>query len=782
MRSLLLALLWCWIAWSPLATAGNPKVEMAYFLDTHSNLGIEDLLDASTTTYFHALEQPTLVVGYSRYPLWLKITLPANDSAYNTLQLDGFLLSQIDVYQSIDGQPPQHPHIQHQHRQHQHRQHPQLFSNRFAITPVASTLWVRVSANSAMHLSTSLSSTSLSGTATDHNTAHDFSLLVFALTLSMGLVGVILHTQSQQTMQQPLQQNRLSLVSLQGLLLVLSGINLPMISALGFNSNALTAALLLTFLLHVSDATQAQPWWSVRNLRIVRSIMAVLLIACLWSAPLSLTLLLLVCLLSYALWAPFAHIHVSRHTFKSSLKLITADALFWLICIGISSLQTGWWPYPQHSELIWCISLILLSISLVFLQLRAFINEHRTASLLANDALQPRPEREVFKNLAPQPIIASPTLLPRAKLGMRQEDEEDRLHDHLSIIQQESPASHLIAQEHTANLESQAFNLRVVGHELLQELESLAYAQQTPLLFAIKPGTHTHLIGAAEGLMTLLQLLTKHSLQLSPAPSISSPVGAISVRIEDEGIENTGIENEGIRDESISDINNSEQQYPVLLKCHLRDSSCLSEEKILLLNTPVKHWTDQQLAQLQLDYPHLLAAKQLIEKLQGQLLLYAEGAATTCYTLTLPMQTAQAHQPEPPKSFLTLKDKKILLMTYDGEYGMTMAEQAGGQDIPLSLALSISQARRNLQYSHQTDAQFDLLVFDCSHAEETLQAFISEIHSTLPGYVTTPLLLLHHINQTLPPDNRHQHAHKSSAFAQLGALINSLLSNPAFSR
>jgi hypothetical protein len=248
-------------------------------------------------------------------------------------------------------------------------------------------------------------------------------------------------------------------------------------------------------------------------------------------------------------------------------------------------------------------------------------------------------------------------------------------------------------------------------------------------------------------------------------------INTISVRIEDETLPETDYPN---------------HQNPLLLKSHVRDTSCLNEEHIHWLNQSLDKLTDSQIAQLLSAYPHLISAKHWVEQLQGKLHIHLEGSATTCYSTSLLMQSVQIHQPEPPQSFLTLKDKKILLMTYDGEYGMTMTEQASSQDIPMSLALSISQARRNLQYTQHTDAQFDLLVLDCSQAEETLHAFISEIHSTMPGYAKTPMLLLHKLSQTLPPlmgnEGDHvKHATKSSAFVQLGALITGLLSKPLLS-
>ena len=305
----------------------------------------------------------------------------------------------------------------------------------------------------------------------------------------------------------------------------------------------------------------------------------------------------------------------------------------------------------------------------------------------------------------------------------------------------------------------------------MQQLENITHRVQSPLLFAIKPGTHTHFIGAADALMSVLQQLAKHSLQMNTLnlpthlsqQEAKKRVNTISVRIEDEILEETDY---------------AAQQHPVLLKSHLRDNSCLNDESIHWLNQTFDQLTESQITQLQSAYPYLFAAKHLVEQLHGKLHIHPEGAATTCYSVSLTMHSVQNHQPEPPQSFLTLKDKKILLMTYDGEYGMTMTEQASGQDIPMSLALSISQARRNLQYSQHTDAQFDLLVLDCSQAEEALNAFISEIHSAMPGYAQTPLLLLHQLTETLPHGDRYRHATKPSAFVQLGALITSLFNKP----
>ncbi len=755
-----LLLLWlCVFANLVYATNNTPTIH--YFLDTHANLTIDDLQNNPTDIAFHVTDAKILAAGFSRYPLWLKLQLTA-DNTQDIFQLDSFLLEQIDWYQLIDNATTQSttapsPIIQAPIIQHTQIEHPLLLSNQLAITPaVNSTVWVRITSKSAIHLSASLTTT------TQYRPATNLSLLVFAITLSMGIVGVILHTQSQ--------QQRLSLLSLQSLLLVLSGLNLPVISSLGYTANAMTASLLLIFLLRVSNSAQEQSWWSIRQLRIIRGLILVLLLANFWTnAPLNSTLLLLLSVLSYALWAPFAHIHITRSTLKICFSVITTDLLLWIICFGIISLQTGWWPYPQHSELAWNIITACLSVSLGLLQIRSFMREHRNihspTTTHTHFLHQQQRDHKVFSSFSPQPVAANETLLRRVKSGMRQEDGNGHLHDHLSVIQQEITTPHLVAHEQGTQLLAHAFNLRVLGHELLQAVENLAYSQQTPVLFAIKPGTHTHLIGPADAFMTLLQQLTKHSLQQSLRhQGPKKNINAISVRIEDEGLFDTA--------------NHAHHQYPVLLKSHLRDSNCLSEEQTNLLNQNLSNFTDQQHSQLQQDYPYLLAAKHLVEQLYGQLQIYSEGASTTCYTITLPMQSAQAHQPEPPKSFLTLKNKKILLMTYDSEYGMTMAEQASGQDIPLSLALSISQARRNLQHSHQTDAQFDLLVLDCSQAEETLQAFISEIHSSLPGYAHTPLLLLHVLTKTLPQGDHFKHASKPSAFVQLGALITSLLSKP----
>lgn len=792
------------------ANASSGTTTLHYFLDTHSQLTIEDLLSNPNATQFAAAAATPLAVGFSPYPVWLKWQLtPANN--HNILKLDSFLLKQIDVYEVIEhatikpapGEPAA--------LRHKKIDSPRLFSNALAITPgVNSTVWVRLSAHSAIHLSATFITSAI-----DHLPSTDnLNLLVFAITLSLGFVGVILHTQSQ--------QQRLSLLPLQSLLLVCSGLNLPVISQLGYTDHALTAGLLLTFFMHLHHSVREQSWWPVRQLQIVRGVLVLLLIANCWpNAPLTCALLLIIGLLAYALWTPFARISMNSNTLKMRLRMITPDLLFGFVCLGLLGLHIGTWPYPQHSEIIGNLTLIVFSMSLMLLQVRTFIDEHRrpsSASPLANAgdgkalthqafknkaSLQQASQHQAFKhqalnNFTPQPVWYNSALLPLVKSGMRQLDGKERLHDHLSVIQQDSnlpvsanaspPAPDLGSTLDSAARVSKSFNLRILGHDILQQLEHLCHQQQTPLLFAIKPDTHTHLIGTADALVLVLQQLTRHSLQCNTTDSPphlknNTVQNTISVRIEEETLPETDY---------------PDHQHPLLLKSHLRDNSCLDEEHLHWLNQSLDQLTAAQMSQLLHAYPHLIIAKQWLEQLRGTLHIHREGSTTTCYSVSLLMQSVQIHQPEPPQSFLTLKDKRILLMTYDGEYGMTMTEQASGQDIPMSLALSISQARRNLQHSQHTDAQFDLLVFDCSQAEETLHAFINEIQSTLPGYAKTPLLLLHKQllhkqlldkqlldthSQTQPPTDHREsdhckHAAKPSAFVQLGALITGLLNKP----
>jgi hypothetical protein len=780
------------------ASSGTPTLH--YFLDTHSQLTIEDLLSNPNATQFAAASETPLAVGFSPYPVWLKWQLTTANN-HNMLKLDSFLLKQIDLYEviehaTIEQQPGERDIGEQQPSEpaslrHKKIDSPRLFSNALAITPgVNSTVWVRLTANSAIHLSATFITSAI-----DHLPSTDnLNLLVFAITLSLGFVGVILHTQSQ--------QQRLSLLPLQSLLLVCSGLNLPIISQLGFTDHALTAGLLLTFFMHLHHSVREQSWWPVRQLQIVRGVLVLLLIANCWpNTQLTSALLLIIGLLAYALWAPFARIPMNSNTLKMRLHMITPDLFFGFVCLSLLSLHIGTWPYPHHSEIICNLTLMALSMSLMLLQVRTFIDEHRrpsSASPLANagDAkaftLQAF-KNETFKpqalnNFTPQPVWYNSALLPLVKSGMRQLDGKERLHDHLSVIQQDSnlpasanaipPAADLGATLDTAALVSKSFNLRILGHDILQQLEHLCHQQQTPLLFAIKPDTHTHLIGTADALVLVLQQLTRHSLQCNTSDSPphlknNTVQNTISVRIEEETLPETDY---------------PDHQHPLLLKSHLRDNSCLDEEHLHWLNQTLDQLTAAQMSQLLHAYPHLIIAKQWLEQLHGTLHIHREGSTTTCYSVSLLMQSVQIHQPEPPQSFLTLKDKRILLMTYDGEYGMTMTEQASGQDIPMSLALSISQARRNLQHSQHTDAQFDLLVLDCSQAEETLHAFIKEIQGTLPGYAKTPLLLLHKQwlhkpEQTQPPTDHREsdhckHAAKPSAFVQLGALITGLLNKP----
>ena len=403
--------------------ASSREPTLHYFLDTHGHLTIEDLVSNSGDVKFAAATDLQLVVGFSRYPVWLKLQLPA-DNEHNTLKIDGFLLQQIDWYQQIDHPSAPTPPL------HQSIQHPHLHTNTLAITPgVNSTVWIRLTADSAIQVAVALTTASPPHAPVINN----LSLLVFAFTLSLGFVGVILHTQSQ--------YQRLSLLSLQSLLLVCSGLNLPSISTLGYTDNALTGGLLLTFFMHLHHSAREQTWWSVRQLRIVRFLLTALLIANLWpSAPLTSTLLLLLGVLSYALWAPFAHMQRTSSALKIRLRMIMPDLFFWFICVGLLGLHLGLSPHPQQSAMVWSLAIFIFSLCLALMQIRTFIDEHRLPTNMSHAHLTDREafKTEVFKNFAPQPILANSALLPQVKSGMRQVDSKERLHDHLSVIQQES--------------------------------------------------------------------------------------------------------------------------------------------------------------------------------------------------------------------------------------------------------------------------------------------------------------------------------------------------------
>lgn len=734
---------------SPLARAAT---DFSYFLDTHNNLRLVNFQQPDNTIQFQPHSDSNLTIGFTRYPVWLQINWPADNQ--QSLVIHGFLLRQIELYQTrSDGQLIYQQSIP----------HPHVFTNRLAVPAQAQTtkIWIRITGHSALQLHLQLDHQArpqenlpVTASPPTDRSQRDLNILALAITLSLGLVGVIFHTQSQ--------QQRLAFLSLQSLLLVFSG--LPLANLHGYAGSALSCALLLTFFLPLESVATAQA--NKLHLGLVRGLGLLLgLVSLKPAAPLGLTLAFLICLLSYRLWIPFAHSYFTRATFTSTLSINAPNLLLWIWCFILILLHTGLWPYSQFSQIAWGLSCVVSSILLFILQLKSFVREHHTPTLFNNDA------HEVFSQLLPEPANVSQSLLPRVKSGMRFEDPAEHAHDHLSIIQQES--SRPVLEPSDQLLPASAFNLRVLAHELLQQLESLTLAQQVPLLFAIKPGTCTQLLGTADALTRALLYLTQHSLQ--HMSQSTQNLSTISLRIEDEWISQP----------------TSAVSQPIWLKSYLRDNGHLSET--------VLDWINQSDLNQVLDnryctetYPHLLAIKRLLSPLRGTLSAHPEGAATTCYTISLPMQ-ADLHETDPPKSFSSLQDKKILLMTYDGEYGATMTEQASSQNIPLNLALSISQARRNLQATHQSEGRFDLLILDCTRAEETLRAFASEIYSTLPGYDSTPLLLLYYpqalshylpgsqpqnpANQLAIQQDRYYYACKPSAFTTLGALISSLLNS-----
>ncbi len=192
-------------------------------------------------------------------------------------------------------------------------------------------------------------------------------------------------------------------------------------------------------------------------------------------------------------------------------------------------------------------------------------------------------------------------------------------------------------------------------------------------------------------------------------------------------------------------------EHQVELKITFKDNgSSVPYDVVDLIN---KKWiteSPKQSLDMNLSHCKLSIAKKLINLANGNCDALYEGTHGCTYAFSIKVGMEKIKHDPKSNSLLSVIDTgyNSLLMTYDTEYGITMAEQANSFDVPMSLALSIKQASRNLKYQQSSPKTFDTIIIDFSHDAESLQGFVFEIRDS-QYYQNTPIILLTHSDQNL---------------------------------
>ncbi len=307
-------------------------------------------------------------------------------------------------------------------------------------------------------------------------------------------------------------------------------------------------------------------------------------------------------------------------------------------------------------------------------------------------------------------------------------------------------------KKQTALYEKAPFNLRTLGHDILKKISIEAKDAKTQMLYSIKPTTVTQLKGPNRAIEVLLIELAKHSLKRSAGID-----NVLKMRLEtDEFMENN-----------------------IQLICSLEDTLPSNAD----FNTTLNQYFINTQAESsknsnhhQTHHPEIFKLRDILLRLGGQLTVSSSIPAGTHYQLMLPVSKDSSEETDHRAIFSVLRNKLTLLMTYQGDYGTIMSEQANSLDIPLSLALSSRQALQNLEHTENTRSTFDLILLDYTEPTSLVTNLLEDIKK-IQCYQNTPIVILvpEHIQEPHIPDDALSWPvtlyDKPASFAQLGTLM-----------
>ncbi|MEJ2682562.1 MAG: hypothetical protein P8144_14140, partial [Gammaproteobacteria bacterium] len=264
--------------------------------------------------------------------------------------------------------------------------------------------------------------------------------------------------------------------------------------------------------------------------------------------------------------------------------------------------------------------------------------------------------------------------------------------------------------------DTQPFHVRKWIHQHIANWSQRAHRYGKQLIVSVRPYTPIEITADEEKLTHIMHTLLDISL-------CTTSRGNIVLRL---------------------DANETEMGH-VVYRLTIQDTCTeLPDDLATLLNTPWLKLSAKPFQPAHLHYARVLLAQRWLHSAGGSLSVTHDHMFGARYRITFnthPQSSSATDAATLVKNSTNCNSRQLLMMTYDAEYGATMAEQANHLNHPMSLALSTKQAIRNLRHSQRVGRHFDALLIDFSRDAESLQGFVFELRE-IEQYCNIPIVLL----------------------------------------